>query len=113
MKSCLITGASRGIGRSTALKLSNKFDRMYLHGRDEKALNETLNLIDDNNKEIISLIYDFSETANVNNLADSIDIDQLDVLVNNAGMSTAKPFEDLTLDEWNMLFNINPPSACQ
>jgi short-subunit dehydrogenase len=106
MKSCLITGASRGIGHSTALKLSNKFDRLYLHGRDEKALNETINLIN-KNKECIPLIYDFSNSDNVYQLVEAIDVDQIDVLVNNAGMGIAKPFEKLSLDNWNLLFSIN------
>ena len=106
MKSCFITGASRGIGRATALKLSDKFDRLYLHGRDEIALNETINLID-NNKDTISLISDFSKTETVYHIIEKIDCVRLDVLVNNAGMGIAKPFEDLTLDEWNTLFNIN------
>jgi len=106
MKSCLITGASRGIGRSSAIKLSEKFDRMYLHGRDEKALSETINEIG-KKKEIIPLIYDFSNTDNVYQLVKAIKSDRIDVLINNAGISIAKPFETLSLDDWNLLININ------
>lgn len=106
MKNCLITGASRGIGRSIAIKLSEKFDRIYLHGRDKKALFETIEKID-KKKDVVPLIYDFSNTENVFQLVKAIKSDHIDVLINNAGMSIAKPFEKLSLDEWNLLININ------
>jgi short-subunit dehydrogenase len=106
MKSCLITGASRGIGRSTAMKLSDKFDRLYLHGRDETALNDTIKLIN-KKKEIIPLIYDLSKSENVLKLIENIKADELDVLVNNAGMTITKSFKNLTLDDWNLIFKVN------
>jgi short-subunit dehydrogenase len=106
MKSCLITGASRGIGRSTAMKLSDKFDRLYLHGRDETALNDTIKLIN-KKKEIIPLIYDLSKSENVFKLIENIKADELDVLVNNAGMTITKSFKNLTLDDWNLIFKVN------
>jgi short-subunit dehydrogenase len=106
MKSCLITGASRGIGRSTAMKLSDKFDRLYLHGRDETALNDTIKLIN-KKKEIIPLINDLSKSENVFKLIENIKADELDVLVNNAGMTITKSFKNLTLDDWNLIFKVN------
>lgn len=106
MKSCLVTGASRGIGRSIAVKLSNEFEKMYLHGRNESELNNTIKLID-SDTEIVPLKYDFSNTEDMYRLIDSIDSENLNLLVNNAGVGMAKPFEELTLDEWNLLFKIN------
>lgn len=107
MKSILVTGASRGIGRSIAVKLADDYNDIYIHGRDEKALLETENRIKNDNNKIYKRLFDLSKPEQTVELAKSIDSEGLDVLVNNAGIAVVKDFFDVTLEDWERTINVN------
>ncbi len=107
MKQYLITGASRGIGRATAIRLAEKDCHIFLHGRDEDALKATAEQVITKGAEITILVYDLSKPEEVEKMAKDISVDKLDLLVNNAGIAKVNPFEEITLEEWNRTFNVN------
>lgn len=96
MANILITGASRGIGKSIAQKLANSH-KLFLTARNEQALKEL------NPKDFIAC--DLSE--NIEILIDFINKNKIDVLINNAGEYIYKNLEDLKSQEIERLIKIN------
>ena len=107
MKRILITGASRGIGRAIATKLAAAGTVIFLHGRDREALTETWRLVEANGAETMPLFYELADTSQIEKLVDAIGSEPIDALINNAGVAIIKPFESLSLDEWNRTLAVN------
>ena len=106
-RSALVTGASRGIGRAIAQTLAREGYRLYLTCRRSE-------------KELTELSYCLSETYHVACtpiVADMGDIravdevfaqiDDLTLLVNNAGVSHIGLLHEMTAEEWQSLMNVN------
>lgn len=89
-KTILITGATDGIGKETAIILAAKGNHIIIHGRDEEKClitkEEILNQFPHASVDIV--IADFSALANVKEMAEIITnkYSRLDVLINNAGV---------------------------
>ena len=88
-KIILVTGASSGIGRVTALELARQGHTLIIHGRNEQKTREVLDEIiaTTGNEDVRMLTADLSLMAEVKAFADKIaqEYDHLDVLINNAG----------------------------
>ncbi len=107
MKRILVTGASRGIGRAIAEKLAAPGAILFLHGRDPDALVETRRVVEAKGAKTIPLLHDLRDVAQVEKLVDAIGSEAIDALINNAGIAIIKPFESLSLDEWNRTVAVN------
>lgn len=107
MKNILITGAGRGIGRSIAIKLSGKETTLYLHGRDERKLDETVKLVEEQGSKALKVIADLSRHEDVQSVVKIIEQENITSLVNNAGMTVVKPVEELAYDDWQRIFAVN------
>ena len=70
-KSILVTGASSGIGRSIAIECSRMGACLYLTGRNENRLLETLSLLDNRNNHTV-LMADLSSADQIDILVDSL-----------------------------------------
>jgi NAD(P)-dependent dehydrogenase (short-subunit alcohol dehydrogenase family) len=106
-KRILITGASRGIGRAIAEKLSAPDVTLLLHGRDTVALAETCKAVQSQCAGVVKLIHDLATEKGVANLISHVGDDPLDVLVNNAGIAVVKPFREITQSEWEQTIGVN------
>jgi len=88
-KIILVTGASSGIGRVTALTLAKQGHRLIIHGRDVQKTKNVLDEIirESGNSEIEMFTADLSLKAEIRGFAKKIAerYDRLDVLINNAG----------------------------
>lgn len=107
MKRILITGASRGIGRSVAEKLAAPEVTLLLHGRDTVALAETCKAVEPTCAEVVKLVHDLATEKGVANLISQVGSEPLDVLVNNAGIAIVKPFREITFEEWRQTIAVN------
>jgi NAD(P)-dependent dehydrogenase (short-subunit alcohol dehydrogenase family) len=107
MKRYLITGASRGIGRAIAQKLAGPDNMLLLHGRNREALASTCQLVKARSGKAIPLAYDLRRAARVEKMLDAIGPAPLDALIHNAGVALVKPFEEISLAEWDTLFAVN------
>src|SRR5262245_13179536 len=96
MKRYLITGASRGIGRAIAEKLTAKDVELLLHGRDTVALAETRKIVETRCAKVTPLIHDLATARGVSDLIGEVGRDPIDLLVNNAGIAAVKPFTEIT-----------------
>ena len=110
-KTALVTGASRGIGRATALALAKAGAQVIVHyGNAQKEADAVV-------KEIIAaggraqkVSADLSKPTGAHELAKQgrgIVGDRLDILVANAGISKAASIEELTVDDFDQLFAVN------
>lgn len=84
-----VTGASRGIGRATALLMAEHGAQLVIHGRDVQALNQTAEEIELlSGKQPLMLCYDVTQLAKIKEAFQEIRkrFRQLHVLVNNAGI---------------------------
>ena len=108
-KTVLITGATDGIGKQTALDLALKNATVILHGRNEQRLLETAKDITrtTSNQKIKIVIANLSSLSQVRKLAEEIQsqFNRLDVLINNAGVYMKKRM--LTEDGYEMTFAVN------
>ncbi len=107
MKRYLITGASRGIGRAIAEKLTAPDVTLLLHGRDTVALAETCKFVKSGCARVISLIHDLALSKGVSDLIAEVGDAPLDLLVNNAGIAVVKPFGEITRIEWEQTLGVN------
>src|SRR3954470_7989469 len=99
----VITGASRGIGRATALRLSTSFDIVAV-ARSGDALAELAREIERNGGTCRPLTVDIADPAAVARALADVDAQ---VLVNNAGIGVLKPFMELTREEWTRTVDVN------
>lgn len=106
MKTILVTGASRGIGRAIAVKFAPG-NTIILTGRNKSMLNETADLVRKNKGEAQIVETDLSTPQNVIDLVDNLNIKALDLLVNNAGIAIVGAIDEIKLDDWQKTFDVN------
>jgi len=110
-KVVVVTGASRGIGRSIAKTLSyNGFKVIANYFKSEK---EVLELKEELNGNIEIFKADVSERDGAKKLIEFAisKYNRIDVLINNAGIAQYKLFTDITDTDWNNMINTNLSSV--
>ena len=100
---CLVTGASKGIGRAIALRMAQTHDVVAV-ARDEAQLDELAAEIGELGGRCHTIVCDVRDPQAV---ALSLGDVRCDVLVNNAGVATMKPFLQLTPEEWHAMVDVN------
>ncbi len=109
-RACVITGASRGIGRATSLALAREGATLLLVGRREEALAETAEACRDAGAgaaEILAVDVTASDAGERVRDTCQSHYDRIDALVNNAGTSAVRPLEELTDDEWQAQWDLH------
>jgi len=102
-KTILVTGASSGIGRATAIECSKMGAKLIISGRNEENLNETFDLlIGDNHSKIV---LDLLISDSVTNLVNYTSV--IDGLVLCAGIGKTSPFQFCDKKVIDEVFNIN------
>ena len=99
----LVTGASRGIGRSIARRLSADHDIIAV-ARSEQELDSLAEEIAEQGGSCHSLVLDLRDPVAI---ADALEGVDCDVLVNNAGIGWLKPFLETTAEEWHAMVDVN------
>ncbi len=102
-KTILITGASSGIGRATAIECSKLGATCVITGRNEERLNETLSqMVGDGHQMIVA---DISLEENITDLVEQCPA--LDGVVNNAGCGKSKPVSFISSKDLSEVFATN------
>ena len=115
MKIALVTGASRGLGKNTALALAKKGVGVivtYYHNLEEAK--NVVSEIEVIGTKAIALQLDTSDTKTFDGFIEQLkqslqstwQTEQFDFLVNNAGIGINKPFAETTEDDFDRLMNI-------
>lgn len=110
-KAVLITGASRGIGASTArIFASNGYDVIINYKSNDEEANKLKDELEQKHQvKILLCKYDISKEENIINMFSEIksEVGSLDVIVNNVGIAIDQLLEDKTSKEFNEVLNTN------
>jgi NAD(P)-dependent dehydrogenase (short-subunit alcohol dehydrogenase family) len=115
-KIALITGASRGLGKNTALALAKKgIDVILTYHRNEQEAKNVVAAIEEVGSKAIALQLDTSNTKTFaafveqvkRSLQNTWQTEHFDFLVNNAGIGVYSSFAETTEDDFDRLMNIH------
>jgi NAD(P)-dependent dehydrogenase (short-subunit alcohol dehydrogenase family) len=108
-KVILITGATDGIGRLTAMLLARQNAYVIVHGRSEQKIRDVIKELSEytQNDRLEGISYDLSSLSEVRNMAEEVKnkFEKLDVLINNAGVGFADP--RYSKDGYELRFAVN------
>ena len=109
-QTCVVTGASRGIGRGIALELGDQGADVVVNYRssDEEA-RTVVDEIEDRGGSAIAAQGDVSEFDQMEAMARQVhdEFGGVDVLVNNAGITVDKKFANMTKEDWERVMEVN------
>jgi NAD(P)-dependent dehydrogenase (short-subunit alcohol dehydrogenase family) len=105
----LVTGATSGIGRATAIQLAREGAEVIVHGRDPERGEQVVAEIAGALGKARFVAADLSDPTEIRRLAD--EAGKVDVLVNNAGVSWFGPTADLDVATYDALFDSNVRAA--
>lgn len=109
-KIALITGATSGIGKATALKAAAAGFDLIITGRRAERLEELAREIRAKGADVLSLNFDVRKSEEVQIAIDSLNGKwrNIAVLVNNAGLAVGvNPIQDGILDDWERMIDTN------
>src|ERR1700733_2014509 len=115
MKTVLITGASRGIGRELALAFGKAGYAVGVNCHKEKAKAEAVvqEIYEAGNKEAEVFVCDVRDSIKVRQMVDGMVVrwGHLDVLINNAGVTRDRTILKMNNGEWNEVIDVNLSGA--
>lgn len=108
-KVALVTGAGQGIGRAIALRLADEGVAIGVADINEKAAYAVAEEVIARGRDAFAAVCDVTHADQVDALVEGTvnALGRLDILVNNAGILIIKPFETMTEDEWDRIFDVN------
>lgn len=108
-KVIIITGASSGIGEATALLLAERGAKVVLGARGSERLEALANRIAGSGGDAVFAVTDVARRGDVAGLV-TLALERygkLDVLVSNAGIGPISPLDDLRVEDWEGMVDIN------
>jgi NAD(P)-dependent dehydrogenase (short-subunit alcohol dehydrogenase family) len=104
-KRALVTGATSGIGRAVAMKLADEGAEIVVHGRDAARGRETVEAIEAAGGRAHFVAADLNDAADTRRLAE--EAGDVDVLVNNAGISVWGPTAEFDVGAYDSMYTSN------
>ena len=105
----IITGASSGIGASTAIKLAKAGSRIVLVSRADDKIEKVKRQIEEEGGKAEIFVADVTDITQMKAMVDfAIEkFGRIDNLVNNAGLMLFSQWKDVAIDEWNAMIDTN------
>ena len=113
-KTALVTGSSKNIGRAVAVALAEAGANVGITARsDMEGCQETADAVEAAGGEASITLGDLGKPDDIADIADGVrdELGPIDVLVNNAAIRPQAPFEDITLEQWQHVQDVNLRSA--
>lgn len=106
----LVTGGSSGIGKAVAIELGKAGAEVvvnYVHGEDQAQ--EVVEAIENYGTRAFAHQADVSREDQVTSMFEKMktELGTIDILINNAGLQQDAPFDEMTLDQWNRVIQVN------
>jgi 3-oxoacyl-[acyl-carrier protein] reductase len=109
-KYCIVTGAGKGIGKAIAKRfLEEQAAGVAILEWNLELAEATAKELDPTGKKVIAVKCNVADSAQVKEAIDTVvaAFGQIDVLVNNAGITRDRIFHKMTDDEWNAVIDVN------
>jgi len=108
-KTVLVTGATSGIGKATALRFTKSGARVAAVGRDQNALNELRETMNAGGGNSTTIAADLAKPGSVDAVVSQTvsELGGIDVLINAAGHLSSGTIETTSEDAWDNMLNIN------
>lgn len=108
-RSAIVTGGSRGIGREMAEALAEAGARLMLCARRAEWLDETVAEFHERGFDVAGMLCDVSKADEVESVVrDTVSkFGKVDILINNAGISWGAMPEDMPLEKWQQVLDVN------
>ncbi|MBN4007011.1 SDR family oxidoreductase [Nostoc sp. LPT] len=108
-KVVIITGASSGLGEATAKRLAASGAKLMLAARREDRLKDLVGAIAKSGGTATYQVTDVADRAQVEALAKETlsTYSQIDVLINNAGLMPLSPLDQVKVEEWDRMIDVN------
>jgi NAD(P)-dependent dehydrogenase (short-subunit alcohol dehydrogenase family) len=108
-KWALVTGSTRGLGRTIAEWLAKEGANIVVSGRDAEPVNASVEAMNAFGVDAVGITADLAKIEDAHALAKAtLDaVPRLDILMNNAGMSIRGNFWDVTDADWEYQVNVN------
>ena len=108
-KKAIITGACGGFGKELSLTFAKEGADISLIDIKKTELNDLAAEINGLGRNALPIFADITRENDVNELVDKTisTFGRIDILVNNAGLARSAKIQDITLQEWNRLINVN------
>ena len=106
----LVTGANSGIGKGIALALAQAgADVVVNYVSHEETADQVVNEIRNNGSNAMAFLADVSQEEQVVKMFQQMfkEFGTIDILINNAGLQRDAPLEEMTLEQWNTVINVN------
>jgi len=112
-KVAVVTGASRGFGRSMALALAAAGANLALIARDEQQVRQTADAVAEAGVDVAWYLADVTDESQVQEAERQVagGFGRVDILINNAGIQFRKEVVECTLEEWNRVIDTNLTSS--
>lgn len=112
-RSAVVTGGGRGIGEAVARRLAAAGVNVLLAARTRAQVDAVADSIRAGGGHAWSTVCDVADEASVDDLANAArqHLGVVDILINNAGLTSSAPLQRTTLEEWNRLIAVNATGA--
>jgi 3-oxoacyl-[acyl-carrier protein] reductase len=108
-KKAIITGGSRGLGKATAIAFAKEGIDVAVTGRNEKALQTTVNELQELGVQATYAVFDIGNYNEVQKHIKTLvsDLGGVDILVNNAGIAAFGTLNEMEVDQWSQIIQTN------
>ena len=106
----LVTGGSSGIGKAVAIELGRAgADVVVNYVRGEDQAREVVAEIEKSGSRAFAHQADVSQEDQVSAMFEKMkaELGTIDILINNAGLQQDAPIDEMTLNQWNLVINVN------
>ena len=105
----IVTGGAKGIGRSIAYHLAIEGASVVIADIDLQLAAKSADEMNEKGLRISAMQVDMRDPESIKKMVQKVlsEHDRIDILVNNAGILHSTPIEDITVDEWDNIMNIN------